>query len=101
MSGERVLIKGMEGNLSYRVWQNGRGLWIGVCDALQITTQADTWPEMVDAIQEDLDMIFQDLVDDGELEQFLADRGWFASGPYDEGTKLDVPFGLELVSANA
>ena len=97
MSTNRVLIVA---ELNYRVWRNERGLWIGVCDALQITTQAGTWPEMVDVIQEDLDMIFQDLIDDGELEQFLADRGWSASGSFDEDTRFEVPFNLEWVTAN-
>ena len=96
MSSEQVLI---EAKLNYKVWRNERGLWIGVCDALQITTQADTWPEMVEAIQEDLDMIFQDLVDDGELGKFLADRGWSASGPYDTETKFEIPFDLEVVDS--
>ena len=97
MSDDTVRI---DASLPYKVWQAQSGVWIGVCDALQVTVQADTWAELMEAIIDGLEMIFQDLLNSGELEQFLAEQGWQARGPYDVDTKFDVPFIPELVESS-
>ena len=98
MNKEVVRIKG---HLHCKVWQSESSVWIGVCDAPRMTMQADTWAEMMDAIHEGLEMAFQDLVDTGDFDQFLADQGWIVDGPFSIGTEteFDLPFVPELVEA--
>lgn len=66
----------IEGKLQFRIWETDSGHWIGVCDALKIVLQAESETEMANSVQESLDLIFADLIEEGELEQYLTDLGW-------------------------
>ena len=99
MSNEIVRIKGQ---LDCKVWQSESGAWIAVCDNPELTVQADTWAEMMESIHEGLEMVFHELMNTGEFDQFLADRGWVVEEPRDIGTdtEFDLPFVPELVGAH-
>lgn len=50
--------------------------WVGVCDELSLTVQADQQRELHVAIWEAMDCLFTMLVEDGELNNFLEEHGW-------------------------
>lgn len=78
------------------------GRWIGVCDPLGVTVEAVDQAELRSVIEETHYTLFLDLLEDGELERFLRDRGWEArvpipSGVPTGGVNFEVPF--EVVQA--
>lgn len=89
----------IDGSVGWKIQQTDSGRWVGVCDALELTVQSDTWVEMMEVINEGLEMIFQDLIETDEFDQFLADRGWVARGTCGKDSTFDLPFIPELVEA--
>jgi predicted RNase H-like HicB family nuclease len=81
------------------------GDWIGVCQPLGITVQAETWSELMEDIGYTLDAMFQDLLTSNELDRFLRDHGWEAVGQIptqpDRAVRFDVPFIPALVGTPA
>jgi len=86
-------------NTQWGILQGSGGNWIGVCDALKLTVQSETWAELMEDIGLTLDAILKDLLASHELEGFLRDRGWnlinqFSIAPDapPESIRFDVPF---------
>lgn len=94
-----VEIVRIEGTIHCKVWRAGDGGWVGSCDAPQMTFQANTWAEMMDAIQEGVEMALQDFIATGDFEAFLQEQGWSVERPFDSETEFDLPFVPELVEA--
>lgn len=90
------------------VWATARlpsGVWIGICDPLGITVEADNEEDLRSVIQEAHHTLFVDLLEDGELAKFLADRGWKTQSPIpqaipEEGVRFEVPFRTVSASLN-
>lgn len=60
-------------------WQAKRsqdGGWVGICKDLGITTEADTLDELHSLAPEAMELLFLDLLEDGELDEFLSQKGW-------------------------
>jgi Domain of unknown function (DUF1902) len=76
----------------------GKGIWIGVCDALNLSVEADSLDELHNLIPESIQLLMMDLVMDNEFDQYLLDRGWQAKGvarPDElEETEFRVPWHL-------
>ena len=79
------------------------GRWIGVCDSMNLSMEADSLDELHSLIHETLQLMFTDLLEDNELDQFLSERGWQAAnlpiqhvGP---AVEFDVPW--ELIAEGA
>src|SRR6266508_1294623 len=53
--------------------------WIGVCDELNLSTEADSLDELHSLIPECIHLLMIDLLEDNELEQYLRDKGWRAT----------------------
>ena len=76
--------------------------WVGVCPALAITAEAETWAELTSILAENVSELLLDLYRDGELAKFLQDRGWHplialpAKMPR-EGLKFDIPMDITRV----
>jgi predicted RNase H-like HicB family nuclease len=71
------------------------GNWVGVCDPLKLTVQAETWADLMEDIGLTLDAVMKDLLTSNELPKFLVDRGWTLLGPIPntrEDVRFDVPF---------
>ena len=67
--------------------------WVGICDALNLTVESETWAELMEDVALTLDATFRDLLAGNELDPFLQDRGWTAHVPADaEAVRFDVPF---------
>src|SRR5437867_10924108 len=61
--------------------------WVAVCEPLKLTTEANTWPELQAEAYEALLLLLRDLLETGELPEFLSEHGWRCEGPL----PLDVP----------
>ena len=65
----------IEGNTEWVVMEDG-GYWIGICDPLHLTLQADTYVELMEDIGTTLDALLNELVETDDFEQFLLKHGW-------------------------
>lgn len=50
--------------------------YVGTCDVLNLSTEADSWPEIVKMTQDVMGLLFTALCKDNELEEFLRERGF-------------------------
>lgn len=78
------------------------GLWVGKCDPLGVTAQAETFSELVNTSAEVIDVLLRDLLESGELDQFLRERGWQPISPIPRrstpGLRFDIPMNMSQVS---
>lgn len=54
------------------------GLWIAVCPSLNLNADGTTREELDSCIAEVVHLLFTDLHENGEFDQFLTDQGWTA-----------------------
>ena len=52
------------------------GRWIGECKDLGVAVEADDLDGLRSMFGEALQLLFTDLAEDGELEAYMAARGW-------------------------
>lgn len=52
------------------------GRWIGECTPLAIAVEADNLEELYDIFGETVQLLIADLIEEGDLEEFLRARGW-------------------------
>lgn len=50
--------------------------WVGICDALRLTAEGETWDELLSVSSEILSALLTDLLEEGELDRFLTDMKW-------------------------
>lgn len=86
----------LNANLAWRAEKGAQSNhWIGFCDALGISTEADSLDELHSLIPEAIHLLMVDIVEDGELDEFLRDKGWTASHDEIDGDfEVDVPWYL-------
>jgi hypothetical protein len=95
----------IEANLQLQCKPTGSH-WIGICEPLKLTLQADTWADLMEDFGHTLDAVMRDLLETGELEHFMRNHGWqFKAGspPAGENAKalrFDVPFIPALMERN-
>ena len=93
----------VQANVPWDIVQGKTGAWIGICEPLKLTVQAETWANLMEDIGLTLNAILQDLLKSNELPQFLKDRGWQLVGPmpsHPEEVHFDVPFFPAMMGAN-
>ena len=100
----------IEGTVNWQTAQDpSTGVWIGVCNELNLNATGDRWDDLLDAMKEAKELLFHDLLESGQLDTFLRSHGW-RSSPLPTSpkakVKFEVPFSLtqarsvrELVSA--
>ncbi len=89
-------------NLQWMAFETESGTWVARCEPLCLTLEGDSLDELHSLIPEVLKGLFEDLVEDDELEQFLVDRGWRAEDiptHPEEIQEVSVPW--ELVAAGS
>lgn len=91
MARKRRLVR-IQGNVRWDIQPAEGGCYVGVCDELGLTMQADTWAELMQAIGSTLEMLFKDLCEADEFDQFLREHGWEADGQIDADAIIDMPF---------
>jgi predicted RNase H-like HicB family nuclease len=86
----------VQAKLTWKCFRSNGGHWVGVCDPLRLTVQADSWTDLMENIGDTLDAMLKDLLRSNELDKFLRDHGWTAMGqiPARPGkdVRFDVPF---------
>jgi predicted RNase H-like HicB family nuclease len=90
-------------DLRWNVVRGKGGAWVGICEPLKLTVQAQTWAELMEDIGHTLDAILKDLLVSNELSQFLQDHGWKLVGAIParpEGVRFDVPFFPEMMGTD-
>jgi hypothetical protein len=94
----------IQGKLVWEYCQSPKsGKYVAVCDALKLTVQSDTYPELMESISETLDSVFRDLLANGNLKSFLRKHGWRLAGePPKQPSKarFDVEWNTRPVTAH-
>ena len=87
------------------VWQTSRdadGVWVAVCDALNLGVAGETPEELREAAAEAADNVFVDRFWEGDLALLLLDLGWDKGDPIPANTTRVAPtfaIPIELVTA--
>jgi hypothetical protein len=95
----------IQGQLVWRMTRDPRSdRFVAVCDPLAITAEAETWSKLTEIIDEEVNALFRDLFEEGELQDFFRERGWrpLADTPLPtsmpkEGMRFDVPMDIQSV----
>jgi hypothetical protein len=85
----------IDGKTEWKVARTRGGQLLGVCDALGLTVETDTWANLAEDIAQTLNAMLHDLTSSGDLERFLYDRGWRPVGQTPKPSEevwYDVPF---------
>jgi len=73
--------------------------WVALCQPLNLTMEAPSLDDLHSSIHQAVQLLLTDLMQDGELDQFLRARGWAAKGDIKgDDVEFDVP--LELIVRN-
>ena len=75
-------------------------VWIGECDALGVIVEGKSLDDVQTATDEALSLLFEDLLEDNELDDFLRDRGWALIDPVpdlEEATARHIRVPVEMV----
>ena len=92
----------IKGDIPWLVTRSWTGPGIGVCEPVKLTTQADTWSELMTDISWAMETVFEDLLETGDLEKFLREQGWTTQPACTaqarfRKVKFDVPFFPRMV----
>jgi hypothetical protein len=96
----RQILVQIDAQLAWQVAHNPiEGRYIGVCKPLNLNAVGDTWVEFTECANEAMQLLFEDLFEQGELEAFLRNHGWSPRTPLPAvghaRPRFDVPFSLE------
>ena len=83
------------GQFPWTVIRAQGGHWVAVCEPFGLTIQSDTWASLMEDIAHALNALLADLLEEGELDRFLKDRGFRLVGPppsKPDDTWFDIPF---------
>ena len=74
-----------------------------MCDPMNLAMEADSLDELHSVIAEAIHVLFADLFQDNELEAYLRERGWTATGIPTSAVDQDIEFNVpwELVAEGA
>lgn len=89
-------------NIQVRVIQSGNGVLTGICDALNLTIEANNVPELHATFVDAVNTLFIDLIEEGEFASFLTKMHWKPVAlPADmsRGVHFNVPY--EVVGEHA
>lgn len=77
--------------------------WMGVCEMLNIATEAESLDELHSLIPESIHLLITDLLEEDELDAFLREKGWRhtsdAPGGAPEDTIVSLPWQM-IVEGN-
>src|ERR1022692_2943698 len=102
INGMATTLVRVQGNIQWQCFQANGGNWLGVCEPLKLTVQAQTWAELMEDIGLTLAAVMKDLFTSNELPKFLMDKGWTLIGafPTHQDVRFDVPFIPAMMGAN-
>lgn len=86
----------VDGTVSWRyAFDPASETWVGICDALNLNAVGDTYAELVEGMNDAVRGLLQDLLEDGDLADFMRARGWRMVGPSpaaQQRVRFDLPF---------
>jgi len=87
----------INGQVPWRCCLSREGNWIGVCDPLKLTLQAETWSELVEEMGITLNSLLRELYSTNDFDRFMRENGWNVIGPVPaheqaEHLSFDLPF---------
>lgn|SRR5574341_510639 len=94
---QRTVIVQIDGQVQWLVARDPKdGHWFGVCPLLNMNAAGDTWTEFQECASEAMQVLFEALLENGELEAFLRAHGWSHTPVPARGTpKFEIPYGIE------
>ncbi len=93
----------IDGKVNWRCFRAKSGSWIGICDPLRLTIEADSWFDLMEDIGQGLDALMRELLATNELDRFLREQGWNLIGPMPapaENLRFDLPFIPSMMGAH-
>ena len=68
-------------NVIWRAAQSKRSaVWVADCEDLGLVVEADSLDDLYSSIMENMELLFSDLLEEGDLDEFLGEKGWQYSG---------------------
>ena len=90
----------VKGNLEW-VTVEDNGYWIGICEPLDLTLQANTYAELMEDIGLALDALLKELISTGDFDRFMQSNGWtIIEGTYEGVEHFDVPYDVTRRQVN-
>lgn len=65
----------IKGQVPFSVLLTKNSNYVGICEPLKLTLQANTFSNLMEDMALTLDAIFKDLLSSNELDKFLRDKG--------------------------
>lgn len=96
--GKKPVLVQIEGQVQWLVARDPRdGHWFGVCPMLNLNAAGDTWTEFQECAEDAMELLFESLFENGELDEFLRSHGWRYTPRPRPGTRVrfEIPFGIE------
>lgn len=101
-----MMLVRINAQLGWTVAQDPQSLrWVGVCPALAITAEAESFSKLTEMMNEEVNELMRDLLEEGSLDSYLHERGWTSlpGTPIPrlmpaEGVNFDVPMEIRLNS---
>ena len=79
----------IEGQVTWQVVRDPRdGHWFGVCQPLNINAAGDTWGAFEEGMKESIALLFESLIEHGEMEAFLRRNHWRTGTVPPRGTRI-------------
>lgn len=89
----RGLLIRMEGTVTWKFFLDPEdNVWLGVCEALNLNAEGETTHELQQCANEAMALLFKDLFKDGELVQFMRDRGFSTTTTIPQPGGVDPTF---------
>lgn len=98
----RTVTLQIEGQVTWQAVRDPRdGHWFAICQPLNINAAGDTWGDLEEAMKEAIALLFESLVEHGEVEAFLRRNNWRTGSLVPPpGTRLrlrvEIPTAIEL-----
>ena len=66
----------IDGFVTWLVAVTESDIYVSYCEKLGLATQASTWHDLMDNIDDAMSLQFGSLVKEGDIDGFFADKGW-------------------------
>lgn len=96
---EMKQVIGVKATVVWRYFQDRKSEnWIGICDHLKLTVEAENPPELHEAMTEAMDLFLNEMLSSGDLRKFLREHGWSLTTAIPEPKKQrqDIVFDVPL-----
>jgi predicted RNase H-like HicB family nuclease len=90
----------IQANIQWQVMQTPANHYVGVCEPMNLSMEASSLDELQSLINETLQLMFEDLLHDNELDAYLREHGWQAKnipvGQFPADVKFEVPWEMTM-----